>query len=482
MSSETLDAAFREERAEPTGYLGARTLTSYRFGLRSTADLFTVLSAVSITLFAAAEQSTAIILSFVVFGLFGTFIARRFGRTATRIFLLTYGFGVVAAVAVYLYYLSRYGVPYWEYGSDDLGYERYAAEFARSYGMFDYGSIRGNIVTADHNSVGYIYLVGLLYKWGNLVGYSHTMIPRLFNVLCLGLLAVGVYVLSLRLLLQKRTAIGAALFTGLMPLMVYNSVQTFREAFVALLLTWMVVWWTPDQRNRNHRSIFLATTFTLVAVVVLIDFRIGQAFAGGIIALTAFFTTARRGSLGALARWPIVATLLVGAFLGVQILIVRYYFFFVSQINPYLVYHVETTGGGLSTTVFTTPGLAGFALRAVYLLISPLPLPTTELDLGWYRSNTLVQLFYLPFFFIGVPIAMRDKARRLVVLAVVLLFSAVAFITFQERQIVQYYPFAIVIAAIGYESRRHRRKYYFSATVVLLIGLGVTYYSLKGLG
>ena len=79
------------------------------------------------------------------------------------------------------------GFLYFLRGSDELHYEEVGLAFAQTLDLFDYIGIRGNLVPVWHNSVGYIYVVGVLDKFALLFGEAHTMVPRLFNAAMLGL-------------------------------------------------------------------------------------------------------------------------------------------------------------------------------------------------------------------------------------------------------------------------------------------------------
>lgn len=439
------------------GAAAAPTLWRKRFGLRSAAEVMVALSVLLVVIFCLREQSTSVFLCFALFGVLGWGAASRMDRTSARVFSVVYGFGTIAAIVIYFSYENNYGVPYLMGGSDDLNFEETGRTIARELGIFEYGSIRGNIVTFWHNSVGYLYLMSLLCRLSELLGGFHTMVPRLFNVLCLGLLSVGVYRLSLRVALRADLAVAAALFAGLLPLMVYSSVHSYRDIFIAMVLVWLATLWSPAAAPPKRLALLLHLLVSLAACVVLFEFRKGQSFVAALIVFAGFVF--RGGAPKRTVRVLFMAgslLLVVGAYLFSTAFINSSVLRFIEQAGEYSEYRTQLSGG-LSSVVFNTPAPLGSILRIAYALVSPLPILSDKLHEQWVSLGTVLHFFFVPYLFAGVYIAARDLRRSVLLASFTLLFTGMAFFTFQARHIAQYLPFAAVLAAIGYERYSHLR-------------------------
>lgn len=456
----------------------ALPLGAKRFGLRSASSLAMFFSATVITIFSLAEMSLAVLIAFLLFVVVGLMITCKFDRTSARIFLVVYGVGVIATIILYYHYIATYGVPYLLGGSDDLHYEEFAGNFSRQFGLLDYSAIRKDLGLSWHNSVGYIYLVGILYRFSGLFGGFYTMIPRLFNLMCLGLISVGIYKISLLLSLRQRTAVIAALFAGLLPLMVYTSAHTYRDIFISVWFVWLVYLWTSVGRAVDRRSFIVPMLFTLIAMGILFEFRKGQAV---VVALIGF--------IGLLSRKQYTGINVIGVTLAL-IIAGAFCFIFAEYIDQemaelfrqgvsYSEYRVEETGGGLSAVVFKTHPPMGYLLRVAYALISPLPVLSSKLYEIWLSVGTIIQFFFIPFLFIGIVKSIRNRSHWVLLCAFVTLFVGMAMFTFQIRHIVQCLPFAVILASIGYEQYRSCRATIFGSMGLLGIAMAMMYLLIK---
>ncbi|MBX2997177.1 MAG: hypothetical protein KF893_01610 [Caldilineaceae bacterium] len=461
------------------------TLTSSHQPARSRDPLYVLgrggilLASGAIGLFTILEASPAIFITFCLFGLAGFLISSRMGATAVNLYSVVYAFSVIAAIWIYYVYLDRYGVPYYAGGSDDLHYENWGRDTAHWLGIFDYGSIRGTSVSPSHNSVGYVYLVSLLYRLGELLGGFHTMIPRTFNAMLLGLTAVVSYGLAARLLLPRRMTLIVGLAVGLTPIMVYNTVHTFRDVWMALLLLVAVYLWTPDLATSRPGSRLWRWAITLFLVLILSEFRflqslilLGVAFVGDVFATQRLSPVRQR--LYAIFAFMVALVMLV--LLREEIL----------GISDRLSYSQENyanyrTGmaDGLSSYVFNASPPLGYVLRIGYAVITPLPIPSTQLDRLWLSVGTLLQFAFLPFVGLGLLWAIKRRYTWPMLAAFGVLFGGMAFFTFTGRHIVQFYPYGILLAALGY---LHYRRYRYLIWLLLGwggVGLAVVYMLLR---
>jgi hypothetical protein len=444
--------------------------------------LFVCTIAVGMAVFAMAAQKPAIMIHFGLFGIVGVMISRTWGKKEARLFTWVFSSAVLAALAIYLIYLQRYGLPYYVGGSDDLRYELEAERVASTLGVFDYSSIRGGVVKQGHNSVGYVYVVSLLIRSGELVGGFHTMLPRLFNCLALGLIAVVTYRIGKSFDLEENTSWWIGLFVGLSPIMVYNSVHTFRDTLISLLTIWVVYIWSTNREHRGiGRRLFLWIQ-TAIAAVVASELRLPQAVAILAIALVGDLGASQRRvrpfSLEDLYRLAMLAVLLVVALFFLPDSIVSFAQQLGVEQEKYTAYRTGLSDG-LAAYVFGAPVPLNYLLRIAYALITPIPVLSLELDRLWLSAGTVIWCFLVPFLVLGFIHAIRDRSKLQLVGAFALLFGATAFISFAERHISQFLPYAALIAGIGLDRYRRNRAAIGITTLWLGLCLALAYLVLK---
>lgn len=454
----------------------------YKVNLPNVSFWALVLGTISVTRFGYVNVSLSTLVAFALFGLLGFGLVWRLGSTSIRVFATVYGFATTAAIAFFGILTISYGVPYVEGGSDELHFEEMGINFSKYYGILDYGEIRGNLVPAWHNSVGYIYLVGLLAKFSNWFGGFHTMVPRLFNVLCLGLLSVLVHRIGLRLGLQKRTAVSAALFAGCLPLMMWVTTQTLRDLLQSLLLLALVSIWLPNKNNDWQFSLPILVLLSMLLLIPIWELRRPQALVALLFIIFAIMTNHRsfKGVKLILFTLPILGaaiylTVIFFAFLSNDILDI------IDSIESYTEMRgSDGTGGGLSSIVFESSLFPiGWLYRIAYALVSPLPVAIFPIDKAWLSMGTIIHVMFLPFMWMGVKKAIWHPQWRLIVFSFALFFIGMVMFTFTIRHITQYLPFAILLAALGFES--HRSSHQNIMLTMGLIGgfLGLTYIVLK---
>jgi len=444
-------------------------------------SLALVISAVIVGLFALMEASFSTFILFFAFLLFGSLIVGRKDTVASDLFLEVYSIVAISAVVLYWIYIARYGSPYYIGGSDDFAYELWAEDVVRKLGIFEYGNIRGVVVNPWHNSVGYVYLLSLLYRLGELFDGFHTMIPRLFNGMCLGLLSVFSYRLAMRLRFERWRSVTIALFSGLLPIMVYNAIHTFRDVFIALILIIGVYLWTPRQDfSYSGSSRLKRWTVTILLALVVSEIRYYHSLVILIVAFVGdIFARERKPSnrlqtlyaFAAIVLATIVLFALRNDILGIF-----------EQLNDsqegYTAYRIGLSQG-LGAYVFATPPPLGYILRIGYALISPLPTLSFQVERLLLSLGTLFQYFFLPFLALGFLWAIRQRSLWPLFTGFTLLFLGMALFTFAERHIVPFMPLAVILVALGYERYRHLRIPIWLALYWLGIGVFVLYILLR---
>ena len=430
--------------------------------LKQITPLVLGLSTFVMILYAITQHSLAILMAFYIFGLSGLVLVWRSGATSIRIFTIIYGIASIVAIMLSLILSNEYGVPYVGGGSDELHYERKGIEFAQYFGLFDYRTIRGGLVRVDHNSVGYVYLVGLLAKFSVIFGGFHTMVPRLFNAACLALLSVVVFNMGQRLRLHKLTALIAALFVGGLPLMMWVSVQTLRDIIQALLLVTLVFLWLPNHNSRWRYSLPVLLLLSGFAMLPIWEMRKAQALI--FLVFAAFAIVTNRHSYKPLRfiflSLPVflISAYVITFFYGYLSKDVLFYLKLFEQYSEYRT--LDTVGGGLSSIVFETAIFPfGWIYRVFYAIISPIPVSYDTIDRAWLSIGTIIHLLFLPFLWIGIKRGMQNSSWKLIMVAFLLLFVGMSMFTFTFRHIVQYLPFGVLLTAYGIEQYQGNYKY-----------------------
>lgn len=439
--------------------------------LRTSSTLLVLLSLtafLSTILFGMREEASVVPIFHFAFGILGYTIARRWGRAESRIFLWAYCGATLAAIALFAVYNERYGTPYYVGGSDDLGYERAAQAVASYLDVYEYGEMTDVVEKQFHRSIGYVYLVSLLYRVAEPFGGFHTMLPRLLNCMAQALIATLTYRVARQYGLTDRSALWTALFVGFSPIMVYNAIHTFRDTIATLLILWVVyVWGTGTHRLHIWRRFFLWVQ-TLIVAGFVSQLRVAQAVAIlGIAAIGDLFLPRgklRFSSLDSLYRLALATVLCLVVFGLFWDDALGFLLRMLDAQARYTVYRVGLSDG-LSAYVFGAPAPLNFILRVPYALVTPLPILSTSPDRLWLSVGSLLWYFLLPFLIIGLVHTAGDRSKVQLLGAFVILFGGMALITFTSRHISQFLPFGTLIAGIGLE--RYRR---YRTTIWLLTG------------
>ena len=440
--------------------------------------LFWWLSFGVVSIFALYVQLPSIIISFLIFGILGFLLTSFVEPEANALYLLLYFISTIISLLLYFNFNEIYGSPYWGGGSDELMYEDVGKEFALNYGFFDYSSIRGELVVPWHNSIGYIYLIGILTKMSIFLGGVHTMIFRIFNSACLGILCVFVYSISKKVLLNRNTVVWTAIIVGIMPIMLWVAGQTLRDVIASLFLVIGTQVWVCNSFGKHSISTITKIIVTVMLFFVLFEMRKGQAFILLATSIAGLMVSTRYNNV-------VFKFLLSSAVLGGLLF---FYFSidgakeileFSLQAEDYSKYRVEDTGGGLSSVVFASPPPLSYFLRTLYALISPIP----EINFKAYKSllslGTIFQFFFIPFLFIGIRKSFESRYSQVLFLSFLLPFIGMSMFTFTIRHIVQYLPFGIILTSLGYEQYQGNRKLVFYAMGGLIGLLLIIYLFLK---
>ncbi len=442
---------------------------------------------VFIAVVAYVLRAPVIIASYLLFGWIGLHIASRFGIKAKEIFAIIYCCNIIAVIFLYIVYFLRFGNPYYGGGSDDWFFEFHAGQVAEYLGVFDYHLIRGNIVSQFHNSVGYVYFVSILFRVAKLFGGFHTLVPRFFNSLLLGLIAILVFNLATtQMKLRKNICMFSAVYLGLSPLMVYYSAHTFRDTLVSFILITLIYSWSCVSKFYSIKKL-IVSVMTVFLVISLWEIRQFSAIMGiGLIGLTILFNQQCNQNSGKMNNIKYIG-LITGLLVAIGLLYmngtVTWFFERIQYLQSYYADYRIGQSNGLAYYVFSAPQPLGFILRLAYLAISPLPIITTRIERLLVDIGTIIQIFLLPFVGIGAWKMLREKYNLHILFAFLVIFCTIASTTFQGRHIIMYYPYACLVGSYGYQyckDNGYRIRGIFLLMYFIIILAGCGYIVLKG--
>ena len=434
--------------------------------------LLMLAASLCIAVFSTVVASPVVFIACCAFGVIGLLISSRWGTVEARTFLIVYSCNVLFVVALYLIYLQRYGSPYYIGGSDDLGFEMAAEEIASRLGPFQYLQIRGNIVPTTYNSVGYVYLLSLLYRASELLGGFHTLVPRLLNSLVLSLLSVLIFRFArIRLQLKKGISFKVGLAVGLMPIMMYISAHTFRDIIVAFLLFALVYAWSSYASGGLKFRLALLIG-TPLCVLALWETRSFSAIVASGLVFISWYETERSHVKG---ESRVLFSFLVVAGVGILAFVIGStpwrWLISLTQIyhESYRNYRIGLSSG-LARYVFASPEPLSSVLRIIYASVSPIPVLTIQIERLWLSLGTLVVVFFLPFVGIGLWKLFREKRVLGIWVGFLGLFIGEALLSFAGRHASMYYPFGILLAGYGYEVYRHQKHALLNFPFIIYLG------------
>jgi len=388
----------------------------------------------------------------------GVFLLRK-TKDSLSVFSLVFLFNIICIIGIYFVYSTRYGLPYYLGGSDDLYYETMARYFAERFGLFDYGQMHYQVI-APWQHGGYIYLVSLLYRLGSILGGFHTLFPRILNGFLLSLISSMSYSIMSKLGIPFKVAKRSSIILGCMPIMVYISSHTFRDITIIFLLVLLLYYITCEMRSIwDLRKLLITTAIAYISLLYIYESR--PVFAPVTILFLlvvlywkfGFQSEMKSLSTSNLTRLILFAVGAV-AFIGFSFqTIAEKFFWYTSTYSDYIL--SESTG--LGRYVFEQPLLPfGLAARLLYLSVYPLPVLSSEVERLLLSLGTAIQIIYLPFLLTGAFQMMKQKLFHIPI-AFTLFFVGVASTTFTFRHIVLFYPFAFIMIVYGQETTPEKK-------------------------
>lgn len=443
-----------------------------------------VTAAVIIILFSAIHLSFSTFISFVLFGLIGITFSSFHGRTAIKLFTYVYAVSAIAAVIFYYIFLLQYEVPYGGAGSDSLGYENLGLLLKNNSLRYDSEEIGISIDLPYHNSKGYIYLVGLLIRFGDFFDGFHTMIPRLLNCSVLGMCSVVIYSICNKISLTSKQAINSALITGFFPIMIYVGVQTLRDIPIVFLLLISVSNSIGIIKTGSALKRLFYTLLFVPIILIIMEFRLLNTINIALVLVVSWFVYLF--SIKRLSNFHI--TLFIAgfavAYASLSFIDLPLVLNLVSKLDSSstdLMEGVDRAGeGGLSLILFNLPAPAKYIASILYSFITPLPIIyTKDLDWNFLSIGTIYQFFFIPFVLVGLRSTYRYRIMLPLFMMLLISYIGYVFGTFTFRHITYIVPFAAIYGTIGYEKYKQHRNFILSLSGCVLGFLIIVYYSIK---
>lgn len=331
----------------------------------------------------------------------------------------------ISTVLVLLFLLIQqfaYGHVYWSDGlSDDWEYEQSALEYYDIFGI-DYRNLREYYIL--HNSIGYVYVVILLMKFGSFFDGYHHLLPILTNAAALQLCVVYMQKYCRWSDCSSRSKIILPLFGLLPPILCLVVSYVFRDVLIMLFLV-MAFYYVraPERIGAIKRLLMVA-----VAVFCLAYLRKEVSFVLAAVSAAFFLFRAHHLSFGKM--WWLA--LLGGCGLTLFLLTNANIF---ERIDVYSELRAEGSSGILGRAI-SLPMYLGIFPRVAFLTVNPIFI------FNWTQGFA-GSLFLLNFFFY--PVILSSFTQKEIDIALKaffgIFFLIAAISTFTFRHILMFLPF-----------------------------------------
>ena len=357
-----------------------------------------------------------------------------------------YLIGVLVLVGFYFYWIFFYGNSYFlGRMSDDWQYDVYWTEnFIERYG-FNLSRLPEHLNTIErglgilHNSQGYVGFVIILRWIASFFDGYHTLMPRIFNIYILSLIAyfssniAFFYTDSIKV---KRNVQAVVFF---FPVMLFNSVHVFRDTIVSFLL--IFIYYTLIRNKYSIQNLLLV----VFSMLILILFRTSTFFVAILMILLLYFNPQK-------IRARLILAGVIFAFIGSYFL-QDFASVLSRQIAGYNQLNIERFGG-IGSKIFELPIYLGVIPRIIYMIFTPVP-NLSSFHQIYLSISAFMQVFTIPFLYFGLISKKIDLKLKITFL---LFFFGIALSTATFRHVMMYLPFGIIITILSINQRREDRN------------------------
>ncbi|WP_138419841.1 hypothetical protein [Aquibacillus sediminis] len=411
----------------------------------------------------------------LIFAFITTLLLIKKDFNIAKIYLVILAVSLFFIFLVYNANLTKYGIPYYIGGSDDLMFEKMGLAVYNSSIFNPVKLMELGIVPSWHNSSFFLVYIALLIGFSNLFdGYS-IFLPLIANVYFLlwVTMLLEYFIRKYAKFDDLKIKLSIAIF-ALTPNIQYINSHIFRDTF-NLLQVFLIIYIFDRLLSKKFIQKFYLVVFLVLLIYTTYYTRTTSLVFAGAICL--FILAEKLRIKKRYLTITIIPILLVSDFF--EIIGLKDY------IEGYSDYVYDQAGQGLSSYVFGQSLFPfGIVIRTLYAFITPFPN-----FFGLFKDSSSVLfditmlLIYMGVIFqiIAIPFII-NRVLKLDWLSLSFLtwFLAIISTTFTFRHVMFYYPFMVAIMVDGYlQTSKRRRKQTLFFSCFFGLSFALIYVSLK---
>lgn len=400
-----------------------------------------------------AFSFSVLVLQFILLCITMPLILKK-SRKVAKIYLLIYLVSLIFVFLVHFAYQIHFDLPYYNGGSDDLNFEKYALALADEGILTPVDALNSGLLGVHTGSSFYTLFISYLYRFANLFGKYSTFLPKITNVyFFIYLIMVFEYLLQKYGGFSEERCNKTILIVGLFPNLLYVNAHVFRDT-MNLLQVLLIIFVLDQILYKKKPFKKLINLFLLIMLVYITYYTRANslvfAAALGILVIGERFNIKKIYIV--LISVPIVITSGVLETIGLF-----------KYIEYYSVYNASIVSEGFSSYVFNQPIMPfGILFRSLFAFAVPFPnfiLLFREpskflLDIITFiiYVGVIIQLLFAPF------VLKRILKMDWLATSFLVVFLSVIVTTFTFRHVIFYYPLMAALAIDGYMSMNKKSR------------------------
>jgi hypothetical protein len=356
--------------------------------------------------------------------------------------ILLFNIGVLFAVFLLWYWEYFYGSSYYlGKMSDDWQYDVYWSQgYFETYGISPLYLVehlnkleRG--LGLLHNSKGYVYIVTLFYGFGSVFDGYHTLLPRIFNIYLLVLIAIYTQKIFLEYSVNLKVSRKLLYFVFLYPVLLFISSHVFRDTLVGLLVI-LIVFYSIRLKTSK-----ISVLFILLFMLSLLTLRTGAFL---MMMLVIPIITLDKKLIYTFFPFIILPTLIAILYFKSGYLLD----YTERSLSTYDALNSERMGG-IGQKIFDLPKYLGIIPRTVYLLFTPVP-SFINFHQFFISLSAVVKVLFFPFLLGSL---LSPKIESKIKMIFLLLFYGVALSTATFRHVTMFLPLGMLLVALSVDKK-----------------------------
>lgn len=347
-----------------------------------------------------------------------------------RTYLFLFNCGLVIILLYLLLNSIVYGHVYFGDGmSDDFKYEENAEIFYNNYDLkYQYLYF---FLGEGHNSVGYVYFLGLLFKWGSYFdGYNH-LLPIIANIFFLQICAILLYKIAVEEYnVVPNLAKRMILVWSIYPSLIQISSYVFRDMLICMLI--LLIYYYVSLKKKFS---FLVVIFCLFVLFFVREYV-------AVVSIILMLIIKLK-----IQEMSFFKLFVVFFLLCVSIIVLDSINLF-DKILLYKDMRTETMGG-IMGKIMSLPLWLGFLPRVCFLSITPMLVPNFAQFFAGFSG-----MFQFCIFPIFIDAFFNKKVDLKLKVYFIVFYLGVAFSTFTFRHITMFLPFAFLMITIYINENR----------------------------